>query len=101
MLALIDQARQEKALGVRWSLYRDQQQPELLGALRKLGFLRMQRDRRLLFYTRDKIFLNPETWCLTDSFFCLRSLEVKFRPNDARDPTNRQNAESNRLLLLD
>jgi hypothetical protein len=69
LLALIDQARQEQALGVRWSLYRDQQQPVLLGALRKLGFLRMQRDRRLLFYTRDKIFLRPETWCLTDSFF--------------------------------
>jgi hypothetical protein len=69
LLALIDHARQEKALGVRWSLYRDQQQPVLLGALRKLGFLRMQRDRRLLFYTRDKIFLQPETWCLTDSFF--------------------------------
>jgi GNAT superfamily N-acetyltransferase len=69
LLALIDQARREKALGVRWSLYREQQQPELLGALRKLGFLCVQRERRLLFYTSDKKLLNPEKWCLTDSFF--------------------------------
>jgi hypothetical protein len=67
--ALIDRARQEKALGIRWSLYGDQQRSVILNAMRKLGFLRAPRNRRLLFYTSEDAFLNPEQWDIADSFF--------------------------------
>jgi len=66
---LFKRAKQGKALGVRWSLYGDQQQPELLKAMRRLGFLRVQRNRRLLFYTSEEMFLKPEEWDIADSLF--------------------------------
>ena len=71
LLALINQAKQQKALGVRWALFSDPQQPETLGILRKLGFLCAHRNRKLFFYTGDDTFLKPEQWSITDSFFSL------------------------------
>jgi len=71
LLALINQAKQQKALGVRWSLYSDAEQSDMLSSLRKLGFLCVHRDRKLFLYTNKDIFLKPEAWSITDSFFCL------------------------------
>jgi len=69
MAALIKEAKREKALGVRWSLYLDQQQSVILKSMGELGFLRVPRNRRLLFYTSEDAFLNPKQWDIADSFF--------------------------------
>ena len=70
ILALVQQAKREKALGVRWSVYGDRPDLGLRAAMRKFGFVQMPRNRRLLFYTSDELFLKPEAWNFTDSFFC-------------------------------
>jgi GNAT superfamily N-acetyltransferase len=67
--ALLRQAKSEKALGVRWSIY-DDGEAGLLQAMRKLGFVRARRNRRILFHASDEQLLRPETWSFTDSFFC-------------------------------
>jgi hypothetical protein len=70
LAALIDRAKQEKALGVRWSLYGEQQQSIPLKAMRKLGFLCAPRNRKLLFHTSEDALLNPQKWNIADSLFC-------------------------------
>jgi hypothetical protein len=67
--ALIKRAKQENALGVRWSLYGEQQQAAMLKVLRKLGFLCVPRNRRLLFYTSEDVLLNAQKWYMADSLF--------------------------------
>jgi len=69
LAALIDRAKQEKSLGVRWSLYGEQQQSVMLKAMRKLGFLCVPRNRKLLLYTSEDALLSPQKWEITDSFF--------------------------------
>jgi hypothetical protein len=69
LAAPIKSAKQEKALGVRWSLYGEQQQSVMLKVLRRLGFLCVPRNRRLLFYTNEDAFLKPEQWDIADSLF--------------------------------
>jgi hypothetical protein len=75
---LIDQARSQRALGLRWSVYLapgDESDADfanvssLLRSLRRFGFMCVRRNRRLLIYSRDKTFLSPSAWEITDSFF--------------------------------
>lgn len=69
LLALIDIAKEGKALGVRWSVYQSPESSGLVNALRHLGFLCVRRNRRLLLYTDEPAYLKPEKWNITDSFF--------------------------------
>jgi GNAT superfamily N-acetyltransferase len=68
--ALIREAEIENALGVRWSVYHGLGDRGLFQALRKFGFIRARRNRRILFHASDELFLKAEAWSFTDSFFC-------------------------------
>jgi hypothetical protein len=67
---LVQMARQQKALGVRWAVYGENASSEaLVRRLRNLGFLCVRRVRTLLVNTVDQQFLNASAWNLTDSMF--------------------------------
>jgi hypothetical protein len=70
LLALLREARAEKALGVRWAVYGDGEgAAQLTGQMKRIGFLCVRRTRRLLQYTKDKEFLRAGSWKITDSLF--------------------------------
>lgn len=70
LLALAREARKEKALGVRWSVYRGGERcAQLAGVLKKIGFFCAPRTRRLLVQTKSQEFLTAGNWKLTDALF--------------------------------
>jgi len=63
-------ARQQNALGVRWAVYGDApESAELVRQMRRLGLLCVRRIRTILIHSRDKTFLSPAEWNLTDAMF--------------------------------
>lgn len=67
---LIAMAESQKALGVRWAVYgNDQEAAKTVRSLRRFGFLCVRRVRTLLIYSKEKEFLQPKNWSLTDAFF--------------------------------
>jgi hypothetical protein len=70
LLALVREARKEDALGVRWSVYSSgKRSTQIVGIMKKIGFLCAPRVRRLLFYTKNPELLRPGNWRITDSLF--------------------------------
>jgi hypothetical protein len=69
LLNLLTAARAQHALGVRWAVYGEGETPaRLTHAMRKFGFLCVQRRRTLLLYTNDRELLMPRRWDMNDSF---------------------------------
>lgn len=67
---LVQLARKEKALGVRWAIYGDDQMAGILARrIQRLGFLCARRSRTLLVHTSEQEFLAGENWNLTDAMF--------------------------------
>jgi hypothetical protein len=67
---LIQMARQQGALGVRWAVYgKDPASASLVKRLRSFGFLCARRVRTLLINTPDQQFLDAAAWNLSDAMF--------------------------------
>lgn len=67
---LVQMARGQRALGVRWAVYgNDARSAALVGRLRSLGFLCARRVRTLLINTAQQELLDPSRWNLTDAMF--------------------------------
>jgi hypothetical protein len=70
VVALVREAREENALGVRWALYdRDANSMKLLAQMRGMGFVCAQRPRIVMVHKKDPAFLAPEAWNMNDSMF--------------------------------
>ena len=68
IVELMGQARSCHAIGVRWALYDNGSPPTaLVHKLRRLGFLCVRRQRKILVYTRDKALADPTGWSFDDS----------------------------------
>lgn len=67
---LVQMALEERALGVRWAVYGDDQcTKHVARRLRGFGFLTTRRVRTLLIQSQEPEFLMPERWRLNDSMF--------------------------------
>lgn len=67
---LVQMARNQQALGVRWAVYgEDATSAALVTRLRNFGFLCARRVRTLLINTANRQFLDPSAWSLTDAMF--------------------------------
>ncbi len=69
--ALIEQARKDDAIGVRWAVYDDGALSEkIVGSLRRLGFLCARRVRIVMVHKNFPEYLQPGIWRMSDSHFC-------------------------------
>jgi hypothetical protein len=67
---LVQMARQQRALGVRWAVYEgDAGSAAIVSRLRSLGFLCAKRVRTLLINTAERELLECSKWHLTDAMF--------------------------------
>ena len=67
---LVQMARQQRALGVRWAVYgEDAASAALVKHLRKSGFLCARRVRTVLINTAEQKLLDPKEWNITDAMF--------------------------------
>jgi len=67
---LIETAQKQMALGIRWAVYGDDEGArKLSGRIRKFGFLCARRARTLLISSRQREFLSPDQWDLSDALF--------------------------------
>jgi hypothetical protein len=70
ILHLLEQAREDKAIGVRWAIYDgDPVSGKLVSTLRRLGFLCARRVRTMMVHSKSQEFLAPEIWKANDSLF--------------------------------
>ncbi|HTR48114.1 MAG TPA: hypothetical protein VMM16_12085 [Verrucomicrobiae bacterium] len=68
--ALVRQARQDRALGVRWAVYGKEPSAELLvRRMRRAGFLCARRTRIIMVHNKEEKFLEPSIWLMNDSLF--------------------------------
>ena len=68
---LVQMARREEALGIRWAVYGDDESASNIARrMRGLGFLTARRVRTLLIQSKEHEFLTPEKWNLNDAMFC-------------------------------
>lgn len=67
---LVNLAKRQDAVGVRWAVYGNESEAaKLVARLRKFGFLCALRTRRLLVYSDNQDFLYADRWKLTDAMF--------------------------------
>lgn len=67
---LVQMAREENALGVRWAVYGDDERAANLACrMSWLGFLSARRVRTLLVSAKEQDFLSSKKWKLTDAMF--------------------------------
>jgi hypothetical protein len=67
---LIDQARKENAIGVRWPVYSNGElSREIVGQLKKNGFLCAPRTRIVMVHKDFPEYLRPDLWKMSDSHF--------------------------------
>ncbi len=72
--ALIANALEENALGVRWAVYDDGLSANTFVALlRKMAFMCVRRERTIYVYGLSPADLQPAAWHLQDSLFCFDS----------------------------
>jgi hypothetical protein len=70
VLALLQQAREDKAIGIRWAVYdNDEHSARIVRTLRSLGFLCARRVRTMMVHSQSPEFLNPGVWKANDSLF--------------------------------
>jgi hypothetical protein len=68
---LIEQAREDKAMGIRWAVYDDGAlSEEIVGRLRRLGFLCAPRVRIVMVHRDFPEYLQPAVWRMSDAHFC-------------------------------
>ena len=68
--ALVQEARRNGALGVRWSVYDGQAGAEnLVAQMRRMSLLCVRRTRIVMIHKNDERFLNPVLWNMNDSLF--------------------------------
>lgn len=68
--SLVQMAKSENALGVRWAVYGDDEiTANVVRRLRRHGFLCAPRIRTLLLSSREKALLAADKWKLTDALF--------------------------------
>jgi hypothetical protein len=68
--ALICEAKNENAIGVRWAVYDDGSiSDELVNRMRKHGFLCARRVRTVMIHTKHPEFLAPAMWNVNDAMF--------------------------------
>jgi hypothetical protein len=68
---LIEQARTDKAIGVRWAVYDDGGLSEgIVGKLKRLGFLCAPRTRIVMVHKNFPDYLQPAMWRMSDAHFC-------------------------------
>jgi len=67
---LVRRARREGALGVRWAVYDGEaESEELVGRLRRAGFLCARRTRTVMIHNKSERYLEPRLWRINDSLF--------------------------------
>lgn len=67
---LVEIARSQGTLGVRWAAYGDDElSRELVRQMKKFGFLCARRTRSLLICSREQELLSSDGWDLTDAMF--------------------------------
>ena len=70
LLALLQQAREDRAIGIRWAIYdNDELCAKIVGTLRRFGFLCARRVRTMMVHSQSAEFLNPGVWKANDSLF--------------------------------
>ena len=70
IVKLIELAKKQQALGVRWAVYGDDERARNLGRrMRRFGFLSARRTRTLLIFSKERKFSSAGTWDLTDALF--------------------------------
>jgi hypothetical protein len=67
---MIAQARADGAIGLRWAVYEQlESADEIVGSLRKLGFLCPRRIRIVMVHKNFAEFMEPAAWRMNDSHF--------------------------------
>jgi hypothetical protein len=70
LMALVREARQERALGVRWAVYDgDPASGRLVNEMKRAGFLCVRRTRTVMIHKKDETYLDPSLWRINDSLF--------------------------------
>lgn len=70
LLALIHQARSDRALGLRWAVYDNTtRSQELVQGMRSVGFLCARRTRIMMVHVQHPEFVSPAAWNMNDSLF--------------------------------
>ena len=68
--SLVRRAQEQKALGVRWAVYGDNESAKkLVQRMLRFGFLCARRRRIVLIHAKEKDLLVPEHWNLSDAMF--------------------------------
>jgi hypothetical protein len=68
--ALVREARNQNALGVRWAVYDGESASErLVKKMRRAGFLCARRNRIVMIHKKDEKYLDPAQWRINDSLF--------------------------------
>lgn len=68
---LLEQARADHAIGIRWAVYDEEGWTEkLVSELRGLGFLCARRTRIVMVHKDFPAYLQPSAWRMSDTHFC-------------------------------
>jgi hypothetical protein len=68
---LLEQARADDAIGIRWAVYDEGAgTEELVAELRGLGFLCARRTRIVMVHKDFPAYLQPSAWRMSDTHFC-------------------------------
>jgi len=70
ILALLRQAFEDGAVGIRWAVYdNDEYCEQIVSTLRRFGFLCARRVRTMMVHSQSPEFLSSEVWKANDSLF--------------------------------
>jgi hypothetical protein len=68
---LMDQARKDRAMGIRWAVYNDGAISEaIVRELQRFAFLCADRVRIVMVHKDFPEYLEPAKWCMSDAHFC-------------------------------
>jgi len=68
---LLEQARTDHAIGIRWAVYDEgAMTEEIVKKLRSLGFLCARRTRIVMVHKDFSTYLQPSAWRMSDTHFC-------------------------------
>lgn len=68
---LLEQARKDKAIGIRWAVYDEGGSTDAIVAkLCRLGFLCARRTRIVMVHKDFPAYLQPSAWKMSDTHFC-------------------------------
>jgi hypothetical protein len=68
---LLQQARADQAIGIRWAVYDEgAKTDQLVAALQRMGFLCARRTRIVMVHKDFPAYLQPSAWSMSDTHFC-------------------------------